>query len=229
MTVLEQLGTGLTVSCQAYPGEPMRDSRTTAQVAQSVVRGGAVAIRVQGLEDIVAVKAAVDVPVVGLWKDGESDVFITPTLEHALAVAEAGADIIAIDGTQRPRPDGLTVAQTISEFKKKYPDRLIMADCSSKDDALIAEAAGADIVGTTLAGYTSERPKTVGPDYELITEILSVCKTPLIVEGRVHSPAQAQRAIELGAYGVCVGTAITHPSTITGWFSDAVATARTSR
>ena len=97
MTVLEQLGRGLTVSCQAYPGEPMRDPRTMAQVAQSVVRGGAVAIRVQGLEDIAAVKAAVEVPVVGLWKDGESDVFITPTLRHALAVAEAGADIIAID------------------------------------------------------------------------------------------------------------------------------------
>lgn len=229
MTVLEQLGTGLTVSCQAYPGEPMRDSRTTAQVAQSVVRGGAVAIRVQGLEDIAAVKAAVEVPVVGLWKDGESDVFITPTLTHALSVAKAGADIIAIDGTQRSRPDGLTVAQTIAEFKRKYPDRLIMTDCSTKDDAVIAEAAGADLIGTTLAGYTPDRPKTDGPDYELIAEILSVCKTPLIVEGRVHSPAQAQRAIELGAYGVCVGTAITHPSTITSWFSKAVAAGRSSQ
>lgn len=226
MNVLQTLGSGLTVSCQAYPGEPLRDPRTIAQMAQSVVMGGAVAVRVQGLEDISAVKDAVTVPVVGLWKDGDSGVFITPTLDHALAVAKAGADVVALDGTRRERPDGRTLAQTITAFKEVYPDRLIMADCGSTPDAVAAQEAGADIIGTTLAGYSPERPKTDGPDYELIPQILAECTVPLIVEGRVHSPEQAQKAIELGAYGVCVGTAITHPQTITSWFTAAVAKAR---
>ena len=96
----------LIVSCQAYPGEPMRDPRTMAQVAAAVQAGGASAVRAQGLEDIRAVKQAVDVPVIGIWKDGAEGVFITPTLEHCHAVLDAGADILALDGTTRPRPDG---------------------------------------------------------------------------------------------------------------------------
>ena len=98
----------LIVSCQAYPGEPMRDPRTMAQVAAAVAAGGASAVRAQGLEDIRHVKHAVDVPVIGIWKDGEDGVFITPTLDHALAVIDAGADILALDATDRPRPDGRT-------------------------------------------------------------------------------------------------------------------------
>ncbi len=100
-------------------------------------------------------------------EDGESDVFITPTLAHARAVADAGADIVAIDGTRRPRPDGLTLAETIAQLRETH-DVLVMADCGSLDDAIAAEEAGADYLGTTLSGYTGERPKTAGPDLELI-------------------------------------------------------------
>lgn len=220
--LLAALRGGLTVSCQAYPGEPLRDPRTTAQMARSVVTGGARALRIQGPEDIAAVAAVVDVPVVGLWKDGDAEVVITPTLEHALAVAAAGAHVVALDGTRRPRPDGLDLAATVAGLRA-VTDVAIMADCGSVADAVAAEAAGVDLLGTTLGGYTGERPRTAGPDYELLEQITRSCRLPVVVEGRVHTPEQAARAIALGAHSVCVGTAITHPATITGWFADAVA------
>lgn len=221
---LEQLRGGLIVSCQAYPGEAMRDPRTMAQVAAAALVGGAAGIRVQGIGDIRGT-AHLPVPVVGLWKDGDRDVFITPTLDHARAVADAGADIIAVDGTRRDRPDGLTLGETIQGLRM-HTDALIMADCGSLDDALAAEEAGADILGTTLSGYTGERPKTTGPDLELIELMAARCRRPIVAEGRIHTPAQAADAIAAGAFAVCVGTAITHPSTITTWFADAVARAR---
>ncbi|MEQ6896633.1 N-acetylmannosamine-6-phosphate 2-epimerase [Microbacterium sp. KR10-403] len=218
--ILEALAGGLIVSCQAYPGEPMRDPRTMAQIARAAVIGGAAGIRLQGIADI-REAADLDVPVVGLWKDGDADVFITPTLGHALAVAEAGADVVALDGTRRPRPDGRTLAETIAALKDAH-DVLVMADCGSLDDAIAAEAAGADILGTTLSGYTPERPKSAGPDLELIGQIAARCSRPVVAEGRIHSPADAAAARAAGAHAVCVGTAITHPSTITTWFADAV-------
>lgn len=219
--ISERLAGRLIVSCQAYPGEAMRDPRTMAQVAQSALVGGAAGIRVQGIADIRAV-ADLDVPIIGLWKDGDDDVFITPTLDHARAVMDAGADIVAIDGTRRARPDGLTLAETIRGIRA-HGDVLIMADCGSLDDAIAAEAAGADFLGTTLSGYTGERAKTEGPDLELISLISAACERPVIAEGRLHTPAQAAAAISAGAFAVCVGTAITHPSTITSWFAGAVA------
>ncbi|MFE5338460.1 N-acetylmannosamine-6-phosphate 2-epimerase [Isoptericola sp. NPDC056573] len=219
--VLDAMRGRLTVSCQAYPGEPLRDPRTTAQMARAVVAGGAAAVRAQGTDDVAAVVAAVDVPVVGLWKDGGSGVFITPTLDHALAVARAGAHVVALDGTRRPRPDGRTLAQTVAALRSGA-DVLVMADCGSLDDARAAQDAGVDLLGTTLAGYTGERPRTDGPDLELLDELLSGCELPVVVEGRVHTPDQAAAALRRGAFSVCVGTAITHPTTITGWFVDAM-------
>lgn len=219
---LESLRGRLIVSCQAYPGEPMRDPRTTAQVASSAVLGGAAAVRVQGIADIQHTRAAVEVPVVGLWKDGHDGVFITPTLRHALAVANAGAHIVAVDGTRRARPDGLTLEQTVRGIHTDS-HALVMADCGSLEDAAAAATAGADLIGTTLAGYTGERVKTPGPDLELLKEISTAdFGVPLIAEGRIHTPAHARQALDAGAFAVVVGTAITHPATITGWFVDAL-------
>ena len=223
MLNLEALRSRLIVSCQAYPGEPMRDPRTTAQVAQSAVIGGAAAVRVQGLSDIALVRSAVEVPVIGLWKDGHDGVFITPTLHHALACAGAGAHIVALDGTRRERPDGLSLKETITGVHRGSP-ALVMADCGSVEDALAAADAGADIIGTTLAGYTGEREKTCGPDLEFLRELAELdLGRPVIAEGRIHTPAQGRAALEAGAFAVVVGTAITHPATITGWFADALA------
>lgn len=220
--MLEPLRGGLIVSCQAYPGEPMRHPETMAQVAASVVAGGAVAVRAQGLADIALVADRVDVPVIGIWKDGEEGVFITPTLAHCREVLAAGADILALDGTQRQRPDGLSLAETVHRVREES-DAPIMADCDSLDSALAAAEAGVDIVGTTLAGYTPARAKTDGPDLELLTEIVQALpEVAVVAEGRIHTPAQARAAAETGAFAVVVGTAITHPSSITGWFGAAV-------
>lgn len=219
--MLDTLRGRLIVSCQAYPGEPLRDPAVMARVAQSAVIGGAAAIRSQGLDDIRAIARSVTVPQIGLWKVGSDGVFITPTLEHAVAVAEAGANIVAIDGTRRERPDGRTLKQTIQELKQRV-DVLVMADAGSVDDGISAEDAGADIVGTTLSGYTGERPYRAGPDLELVASLATRLSVPLFAEGRIHTPAEARAALDAGAYSVVVGTAITHPASITSWYVDAL-------
>lgn len=220
---LERLRGGLIVSCQAYPGEAMRDPRTMAQIAAAAVVGGAAGIRVQGIDDIRAT-AHLPVPVVGLWKDGDAEVFITPTLGHAEAVADAGADIVAIDGTRRPRPDGLSLAETIAGLRA-HTDALIMADCGSRrcdrrrgggrrhprHHAVGIHGRAPEEHGARPGAHRADRRPLPPPDRR---------------RGRIHSPGQAATAIAAGAFSVCVGTAITHPSTITTWFADAVAGAR---
>lgn len=224
--VIEALAGQLVVSCQAYPGEPMLDPKTMTQISQAAVAGGAAGIRGKGLEDLRMMRAVLQVPLIGLVKVGKEGVFITPTLADCLEVAATGCQIVALDGTRRPRPDGLTLAQTIAGLREQYPDVLVMADCGSVGDAIAADEAGADLLGTTLAGYSGERPKTPGPDWEVVDQIVALGKRPVVVEGRIHSPADAAEAMRRGAHCVVVGTAITHPTTITGWFAQAVADAR---
>ena len=224
-TVLDALRGGLVVSCQAYPGEPMLDPNTMAQVAQAVVAGGAVGVRGKGLDDLRAMRPVVDVPIIGLVKVGDTGVYITPTLADCLEVAATGCEVVALDGTRRPRPDGLTLAETIVGLRAEYPEVLVMADCGSVGDAEAALAAGADILGTTLAGYTGERDTTDGPDWEVVDGVVALAAesgTPVLVEGRVHTTAQAAEAVRRGAWAVVVGTAITHPTSITRWFAEAV-------
>ena len=196
----------LIVSCQAYVGEPMRHPETMAQVALSAERGGAAAIRCQGLADIAAIKGQVEIPVIGLWKEGHDGVYITPTLRHARACIAAGSDVVAIDATARPRPDGRTFEETVEALRG---ETLIMADCSCMDDVQRALEAGADIVSTT--------------DLEFLREAVAAAgDVPVFCEGRIHTLADAQAAMEAGAFAIVVGTAITHPQSITSWFADAI-------
>lgn len=219
--IIEGLRGKLIVSVQAYPGEPMRNPETMAQIARAAEIGGAAAIRCQGLSDIAAIKGRVEVPVIGLWKEGHEGVYITPSLRHAKACRMAGADIVAIDATSRPRLDGLTFAETTAAMHAE--GALVMADCGSYEDAKNAYDAGADIVSTTLAGYTGDRPLTEGPDLELLAEVVAAFPDrPVICEGRVHTPADAAAALDAGAFAVIVGTAITHPTRITTWFTKAI-------
>ncbi|WP_297556533.1 N-acetylmannosamine-6-phosphate 2-epimerase [uncultured Actinomyces sp.] len=219
--LLQQIKGGLVVSVQAYPGEPMRHPETMAQIALAAQQGGAVAIRCQGLADISAIRGQVDVPVIGLWKDGHDGVFITPTLRHARACMMAGADIVALDATRRPRPDGLTYAQTVAALHEE--GAVVMADCGSFADAVMAAEAGSDILSTTLSGYTGERPKTDGPDFEVLRRIVAEFPNhPVLCEGRIHTVDQAHQVMEAGAWAAVVGTAITHPTSITKWFATAV-------
>ena len=224
--LLDSMRGGLVVSCQAYPGEPMLDPRTMAQVAQAAVAGGAVGIRGKGLDDLRAMRPVVDVPIIGLVKVGDTGVYITPTLADCIEVAATGCEIVALDGTRRPRPDGLSLAETVAGLRERFPDVLVMADCGSVGDAEAALAAGVDILGTTLAGYTGEREKTDGPDWEVVDGVVALAAesgTPVLVEGRVHTTAQAAEAVRRGAWSVVVGTAITHPTSLTRWFAEAVA------
>lgn len=214
--VLALLRGRLLVSCQAYPGEPMRDPVIMTAVALAALLGGAAGIRAQGLADIAMIRSRTEAPLVGLVKVDGSDVFITPTVADARAVAAAGADIVALDATSRPRPDGSPLAASIEAIHAA--GKLAMADCSCLDDARYAVAAGADCVGTTLAGYTPSRLATTGPDFELLAELVGALSVPVVAEGRIRTPADARRCLDTGAHSVVVGTAITHPTRITQSF-----------
>ncbi|HIW76602.1 MULTISPECIES: N-acetylmannosamine-6-phosphate 2-epimerase [Gordonibacter] len=218
--LIQRLKGTLIVSCQAYPGEPLRHPETMAQMARAAELGGASAIRCQGLADIAAIKGRVDIPVFGLWKEGHEGVYITPTLRHARACISAGADVVALDATARPRPDGRTFEETVEALRG---ETLIMADCACMDDVKRALACGVDIVSTTLAGYTNDRPKTEGPDLEFLREAVAAAgEVPVFCEGRIHNLADARAAMDAGAFAIVVGTAITHPTSITSWFAGAI-------
>lgn len=216
-SLLEALRGGIIVSCQAYSGEPLRVEGAMPLMAQAVEAGGAVAVRLDGPDDVRAGASTLSVPVIGIWKDPEQAVAITGTLKRAAAIAEAGATIVAVDGTRRARPDGGTLRDTCDALHERY-GVLVMADCSDVDDGVAAEAAGADIIGTTLAGYVGTRPRDEGPDVELVEELARRCSAPIFAEGRIRTPADVRAVLAAGAFSVCVGTAITHPTTITSWF-----------
>lgn len=214
----------LIVSVQAYPGEPLRHPETMAQMAAACEQGGAAAIRCQGLADIAAIKGRVEVPVIGLWKEGHEGVYITPTLRHAVACVNAGADVVALDATSRPRPDGRSFAQTVRDLRAQC-ETLVMADCMTIEDIRGAVACGCDIVSTTLSHNKPAIDTTMddGPDLPLLRRATTEFPgLPIICEGHVHTPFDAVAAMQAGAWAVVVGTGITHPTSITGWFVDAI-------
>ncbi|PWU54308.1 N-acetylmannosamine-6-phosphate 2-epimerase [Micromonospora sp. S4605] len=217
MNALDELAGGLVVSCQPLPDEPddpMRDPYVQARVAASVVRGGAVAVRVNGPDDVRAVRALVDVPVIGLYKHGTDDVFITPTAAHAVEVALAGAQIVAVDATDRPRPDGRTFADTVRSVRERT-DALVLADVSTVAEGVAAVEAGADAVATTLSGYTPASPRSDQPDVELLARLVARLPVPVLAEGRYRTTEQIRRAFETGAHAVVTGNAVTSPLWIT--------------
>lgn len=222
--VIEQIKGGMIVSCQAYIGEPLRHPETMAQMARACELGGAVAIRCQGLSDIAAIKGRVEVPVIGLWKEGHEGVYITPTLRHAIACVNAGADVVAIDATDQPRPDGRTFEETVRDLRAAC-ETLIMADCATIEDIRRGVAAGCDLVSTTLSHGTNaiDCGLADGPDLPLLRQAAEEFPGfPVICEGRVHTPEDARAAIDAGAWAVVAGTAITHPTSITSWFVNAL-------
>ena len=223
---LARLRWGLVVSCQALAGEPLHSSAIMARMAVAAQEGGAVGLRSNSPDDVAAIKAAVpDLPLIGLWKvvvPGFDDVYITPRLTEVLAVARAGADIIALDATLRPHPDG-SAADLIRAAKAALPDKLIMADIATVADALAAADAGADVISTTLSGYTADSPRLDGPDLDLVRRLIVLdLPIPVIAEGRIHSPEQARAALDAGAWAVVVGGAITRPQQIARRFADAL-------
>ncbi|MET9806018.1 N-acetylmannosamine-6-phosphate 2-epimerase [Streptomyces halstedii] len=206
----------LIVSCQAPPGDPMRETATLVRLALSAVAGGGSAIRANEPEVVAAIVKAVDLPVIGLWKDGDTGVYITPTVRHALAVVEAGAAVVAADATDRPRPDGSDFAELVTAVHAA--GALVMADVSTLDEGIAAAALGADFVSTTLSGYVPGTPKRTGPDLDLVTSLSAAVSVPVVAEGRINTPGEAAEAIARGAHSVVVGTAITAPTALTARF-----------
>lgn len=215
---LEALRGGLIVSCQAAGENPLTGADMMAKMAKAAQMGGAVGIRANGPDDVRAIRAAVDLPVIGLYKQDHDgfDVYITPTWDSAKEIIDAGAEIIAVDATARPRPGGETLADLIEKIHGA--GRLVMADISTLEEGVQAAELGADFVGTTLSGYTPYSPQQEGPDFELVEALAAQVTVPVIAEGRYWTPEDVNKALELGAFAVVVGTAITNPWKITERF-----------
>lgn len=217
---IEALRGKLIVSCQALPEEPLHSSYIMSRMAYAAYVGGASGIRANTVVDIHEIKKTVDLPIIGIIKEvyGDNPVYITPTMKEISALVVEGVDIIAIDGTKRERPDGNTLEALMKEAKEKYPKQLFMADISSVEEAVEAERLGFDFVGTTLVGYT-EYTKGNLPLVEL-EKVLKAVSIPVIGEGNLDTPEKAKNALQLGAFAVVVGGAITRPQQITKKFVD---------
>ena len=222
---MEELRHKLIVSCQALPDEPLHSDFIMARMAVAAKEGGASGIRANSVVDIATIQKAVDLPIIGIIKrDYEgADVYITATMKEVDELMTVRPNIIAIDATTSTRPNGESLKEFFQKAKEKYPDQLWMADCSTIDEMLTADQLGFDFIGTTLVGYTkqSQGDKIESNDFEIIRKALSKLSHPLIAEGNIDTPDKVRRVLELGAYSVVVGSAITRPQLITKKFVEA--------
>ena len=223
-SIIEQLRNSIIISCQSEGDDPFNaDPEYMALFAKAAEMGGAKGIRTQGIEKLKAIKRMVDLPVIGLQKSQFEDgtVRITGSFKEVEQLIAAGSDISAIDGTFRIR-DGFSGPDFINEVKKRY-GCLVLADIATNEEAMACMNSGANAVSTTLNGYTPETKQFHnGPNYTLLSEIVADIDVPVFAEGRYNTPAEAKKAMQLGAYAVISGTAITRPRVITSWFVEAI-------
>lgn len=216
---------GLIVSCQADGNDPFNQPELIAKFAKAAQMGGAVAIRAQGVENITEIKKTVDLPVIGIIEGQFANgwICVTPDFSDIEKLITAGADIIALDVTTRKRHNGLDGVEFFDEVKERYQIPL-MADIATFEEGIRAAELGADLVATTLAGHTeyTERFLTEHPDFELIEQLSRAVRVPVVAEGRIWSPEDAQECLHRGAYCVVVGSAITRPAVMTKRFVNAV-------
>jgi len=213
--VLNAVRGGIIISCQARPEDPTYGPEFMAAFALAAKRGGAVGIRANSPADVAAIKRATGLPIIGIWKrpctDGLGHI-ITPTVEDAQMLKEAGADIIAADVTDRPRPGGLDAVTLIKRIRTQV-DILLMADCHNLEDAIRAQDAGADIAATTLAFPPELGPYE--PNLKLLKQMIATLHIPVIGEGRYWDPRDAERAFDAGVWALVVGSPVTRPWLIT--------------
>ena len=223
---VESLKGKLIVSCQALPHEPLHSSFIMGRMALAAKEGGAYGIRANTKEDIAEIQTQVDLPVIGIVKRDyeDSKVYITPTMKEINELMEVKPDIIALDATHSLRPGGRTLDEFYREIRNSYPEQLLMADCSTVEEALFADQLGFDFIGTTLVGYTdqSKSLRIESNDFEIIRQIVAKVKHRVIAEGNINTPEKARRVIELGAFSVVVGSIITRPQLITKSFAEAL-------
>ena len=222
MDIISQIKNKVIVSVQAMPSEPLYREECMIAMMQSVVKGGAAALRVAGVRDVINAKKLFNIPVIGITKpevippNWREIVYITPTIKDAKDLIQAGADIVALDGTSRPR--GENNLKQIIKFIK-INKKIVMADVSTLQEGINARLLGADIISTTLSGYTLESPEnTDEPDFELLKGLVEAVDCPVILEGRIWTPEQVDKAFEIGAHSVVIGSAITRPQLITKRF-----------
>ncbi|MCK0472376.1 N-acetylmannosamine-6-phosphate 2-epimerase [Halalkalibacter sp. APA_J-10(15)] len=210
----------LIVSCQALPDEPMYGSRIMGCMAYAAMLGGAKAIRANSIVDIREIKKSVELPVIGIIKANypTSDVFITPTEKEIDLLHEEGVDMIALDATNRMRPNGQTINEFFPSIRRRYPNQLFMADCSTFEEGLFASEIGFDCISTTLSGYTNATKGRILPDISLVKDLAYKLSIPIIAEGGIQTPKQLKQLFEVGAYSAVVGSAITRPLEITKRF-----------
>lgn len=222
--ILNQIKGGLIVSCQALKTEPLYDSYIMAKMAYAAMLGGAVGIRANTVVDIKAIKEIVDLPIIGIIKEDypNCDVYITPTMKEVDALVEIGCEIIAIDATNRLRPNGVSLEEFFTEVRNKYPNQLFMADTSCFEEGKKAEELGFDLIGTTMAGYTPYTKGRALPDLELIERYKNELTKPVIAEGGIWVPEDLTNAYKAGAFSAVCGTAITRPMDITKRFVKAL-------
>jgi len=221
--LFEQMKGTVIVSCQATPGEPLYDPERSVMplMARAAKQAGAKMIRTSSVRDIIGIKEETGLPVIGLIKreyPGYSG-RITMTMREVDECMDALADIVSIDCTDTPRGDGLTAPEFLRKVREKYPNIIIMADCATLEEAKAAYAAGADLVGSTMNGYTAATAHCKGdPNYDLVRQMAAALPCPVIAEGRVHTPEQARKMLDIGAWAVVVGGAITRPLEIAARF-----------
>lgn len=216
--ILMQLKHGLIASCQPVDNGPMDSPHIVAAMAKASIAGGAVGLRIEGIENLKAVRKVVDVPIIGIIKRDldDSPVRITPFLQDIDCLFQAGADIIAFDGTHRVRPTTIEACvQRIQEL-----GAVSMADCATLEEGLYCQKLGVDLIGSTMSGYTGgDIPPD--PDVQLVRDLVSNgCR--VMAEGRYNTPELAAMAIKNGAYAVTVGSALTRLEHIVGWFVNAI-------
>lgn len=224
--MLDKVKGGLIVSCQALPEEPLHSSFIMGRMALAADQGGAVGIRANTASDIHEIETNTKLPIIGIVKrDYEgTPIYITPTMKEIEELAETSCAMIALDATDRVRFQGQKLEEFIKEARTLVPDKLLMADIATLDEAIRAEQLGFDCVSTTLMGYTeqSQGHNIADNDFERLKEILKAVQIPVIAEGHVDTPAKARRCIEIGAHAVVSGGAITRPQLITKAFVEAM-------
>ena len=221
---IKQLEGKLIVSCQALPQEPLHSSFIMGRMARAAKEGGAAGIRANTKEDIKEIQEVTGLPIIGIVKRDypDSAVYITPTMKEIDALAATGVEIIALDATDRPRPNGLDLDTLFKEARAKYPNQLFMADCSCYEDCKHAAEIGFDLVGTTLCGYTAKTKGTAIPNYDLLSRITTELNVPVIAEGGVWERGQLQKVFSYPVHAAVIGTAITRPRDITRRFVEAI-------
>lgn len=221
--LIAKLKHGLIVSCQAEEDDPFNQPEMMAKFAKAAQMGGAVGIRTQGIDNIKAIRKAIDLPLIGII-DGEYEngwICVTPGHKDIEQIINAGADIVALDVTPRKRPNGLDGIEFFDEVRDRY-DVPLIADIATFEEGVRAAEMGADGVATTLAGYTEYTTKYTpdAPDFQLVEQLARGIKTPVFAEGRIWTPEQSKESLMCGAYAVVVGTAITRPRVMTKKFVD---------